>query len=174
MFHRAIRFALIAGLLSAFAGVAQAQTAFDTEIFRITIQEGLTIQAPASLVSQLHDETDADQTFPTQVWLVTANNNIGATVTFETNQAFTHTTDPTYKRDATIAIGVASGAAWTVTSPTATTDYANGLETVSVAADSDVAGDATFNVDVTFVEETFADLAAGDYEMTVTGTLTAK
>ena len=56
----------------------------------------------------------------------------------------------------------------------ATTNYSLGTEVVSVAAESNKAGSAAFDIGVTLVEETFANLAAGDYEMTITGTLTAK
>ncbi len=45
---------------------------------------------------------------------------------------------------------------------------------VSVEAESSTAGSASFDLGVTLVEETFADLADGDYELTITGTLTAK
>ena len=173
MFRKFIAPALLATLTLGLAASADAQVT-DTETFRVTVSSLMTIQAPTGLVSQLHDETDNDQAFPLQRWLVTANNAIGATAVFETDQCFTHTVDNSYKRDADLALTLVSGAAWTVTTATASTDYNTSLEVVSVAAESNTAGDASFDLGVTLVEETFADLASGDYELTITGTLTAK
>ncbi len=173
MFRKFFAPALLATITLGFAASAEAQLV-DTETFRVTVNSLMSIQAPAALVSQIHDQTDNDQAFPLQRWLVTANNPIGATAVFQTNQAFTHTVDATYKRNAGITLTKFSGPAWTVTTPTATTDYGLGTEIVSVAADSNTAGSAAFDIGVTLVEETFANLAAGDYELTITGTLTAK
>jgi|CXWL01.1.fsa_nt_gi hypothetical protein len=172
MFRKFFAPAILATLTLSFAASAEAQLT-DTETFRVTVNSLMSVQAPAALVSQVHDETDNDQSFPVQQWLVTANNAIGATVVFQTDQAFTHTLDNSYKRDAGITLALASGAAWTVTVPSATTDYVGGTEVVSVAAGSNTAGSAAFDIGVTLVEETFSDLASGDYEMTITGTLTA-
>lgn len=152
---------------------AQAQVN-DSELFRVTVKSRLSIAAPTGTVSQFHDETDNDQSFPLQRWTVISNNVAGATAVFETTQAFTHTVDSTYKRDASLALALVSGTSWNVTTPTATTAYASSNEVVSVAAESSGPGSAAFDLAVSLVEETFADLAAGDYEMTVVGTLTAK
>lgn len=172
MFRKFFAPAILATLTLGLAAPAEAQIT-DTETFRVTVNSLMSIQAPTALVSQIHDETDNDQSFGLQRWLVTANNAIGATAVFETDQAFTHTVDNSYKRDADLTLTLISGAAWTVTAATASTDYNLGTEVVSVAAESNTAGSAAFDIGVTFVEETFADLAAGDYELTITGTLTA-
>jgi hypothetical protein len=173
MFRKLFAPALLATLTLGIAASAEAQVT-DTETFRVTVNSLMSIQAPSALVSQIHDQTDNDQNFPLQRWLVTANNSIGATAVFETDQAFTHTVDNSYKRDADISLTLVSGAAWSVTTATASTDYGTSLEVVSVAAESNTSGPAAFDIGVTLVEETFADLAAGDYELTITGTLTAK
>lgn len=173
MFRKFYALAVLAALTVGLATSANAQVT-DTETFRVTVNSLLSIQAPTALVSQIHDETDNDQSFPLQRWLVTANNAIGATAVFETDQCFTHTVDPTYKRDADLSLTLVSGAAWSVTTASATTNYATSLEVVSVAAESNTAGAASFDLGVSLVEETFADLASGDYELTITGTLTAK
>lgn len=174
MIRKLLTPALLAALTLGLAASAEAQVT-DTEMFRVTVNSLMSIQAPAALVSQIHDETDNDQDFALQRWLVTANNAIGATAVFETDQCFTHTVDNTYKRNAALSLAVVgSGSAWTVTTGTATTNYGASLEVVSVAAGSSTAGSAAFDLGVTLVEETFADLASGDYELTITGTLTGK
>jgi hypothetical protein len=171
-----IAFAFTAIAALSFSTSAQAQLQItDTETFRVRIQSLFSINAPGPEVVLTHDESNNDQAFPTQTWLVTSNNATGATVTFATDQAFTHTADISYKRDASLGLSIASGTgnAWTVNVASAQTDYANGDEVVVVSADSNRAGAASFLLDVSFIEETFTDLAAGDYEMTVTGTLSA-
>ncbi len=169
-----IAFAFTAITAFSLATSAQAQTATDTETFRVVIVPLFSINAPSPLVTLPHDESNNDQVFPPQNWLVTTNNAAGALVSFETNQAFTHTVDNSYKRDASLGLSIASGNAWAVTLGSAQTNYNAGIENVTVTAESNRAGAASFLLDVRFIEETFTDLAAGDYEMTVTGTLTAK
>lgn len=169
----AFAFSVIAAF--SFATSAQAQqTDSDVETFRVVIAPLFSINAPAPLVTLPHDESNNDQVFPPQTWLVTSNNARGASVVFETNQAFTHTVENSYKRDAALDLRIASGNAWTVNVGSAQTNYSAGTENVVVTAESNRAGAASFLLDVRFIEETFSDLAAGDYEMTVTGTLTAK
>ncbi|MEZ6090553.1 MAG: hypothetical protein R3C05_21540 [Pirellulaceae bacterium] len=159
-------------LCLAFSSSSQAQLT-DSELFRVTVKPRMSIAAPTGTVSQFHDETDNNQNFPLQRWLVVSNHVAGATAVFETTQAFTHTVDSTYKRDASLSLSLVSGSTWNVTTPTATTAYASSDEVVSVAAESTGPGSAAFDLAVSLVEEAFADLAAGDYEMTVVGTLTA-
>jgi hypothetical protein len=173
MFRKFFAPAVLAAITLGFAASAQAQLV-DSETFRVRVNSLMSIQAPAALVSQIHDQTNNDQSFPVQRWLVTANHPIGATAVFQTNQAFTHTVDSSYKRDANVTLTKFSGPAWTVLVPAASTNYGAGTEVVSVSADSNTAGSAAFDIGVTLDETTFADLAAGDYEMTITGTLTAK
>ncbi len=173
MNRKIIAFAFTAIAAFSFATSAQAQTT-DIETFRVVIAPLFSINAPAPLVTLPHDESNNDQIFPPQTWLVTSNNAAGAFVSFETDQAFTHTANTSYKRDASLGLSIASGNAWTVTLGAAQTNYATGTENVAVTAESDRAGAASFLLDVRFIEETFTDLAAGDYEMTVTGTLTAR
>ncbi|QDV68503.1 hypothetical protein Poly24_22120 [Rosistilla carotiformis] len=173
MFRKSIAPVVSFGLSLAIAASAQAQET-DSELFRVTVPSTLSITAPSATVSQIHDETDNDQVFPIQRWLVTANNTGGAMAVFTTDQAFTHTLDSNYKRDAYLTLAKASGDAWTVTNGSATTNYGSSLEEVSVTAESFTPGAANFDIGVSLVEETFTDLAAGDYELTVTGTLTAK
>lgn len=144
MFRKFIAPALLAALTLGLASSAEAQVT-DTETFRVTVNSLMSIQAPTGLVSKIHDETDNDQAFPLQRWLVTANNAIGATAVFETDQCFTHTVDNSYKRDADLSLALVSGAAWTVTTASASTDYVGSSEVVSVAAESSTAGPAAFD-----------------------------
>ncbi|QDS87329.1 hypothetical protein EC9_15070 [Rosistilla ulvae] len=173
MFRNPIAPVLSLGMSLAFAASGHAQVT-DSELFRITVPSTLSITAPTSEISQIHDETDNDQSFPAQRWLVTANNTAGAIAVFQTDQAFTHTADSSYKRDALVTLAKVAGDAWSVTTPSASTSYASSSEIASVAAESSAPGAASFDLGVSLVEETFTDLAAGDYELTVTGTITAK
>lgn len=174
MFRKFFAPAILATVtLLGFLASADAQLT-DSERFRVTVNSLMSIQAPAALVSQIHDQSNSDQSFPLQRWLVTANNPLGATAVFQTNRAFTHTANATYKRNAAITLTKVSGAAWAVTTPSATTNYSGGPEVVTVAAESSTAGAGSFDIGVKLVETGFAGLAAGDYEMTITGTLTAK
>ncbi len=167
-------FALLAAVTVVASLAAQAHAQVDNETFRVVVPSRLSISAPAPLVSITHDETDNDQFFGAQQWTVMANSRLGATATFETNQVFTHTVDSTYKRNVKLDLTKASGSAtWLVTAPTDTTNYAASDEIATVTAASTQPGAANFDLTVTFIEETFADLADGNYEMTVTGTLTA-
>ena len=163
-------------LVSSAASNASAVT--DTETFTVTVDPVLTITAPPTSASMAHSETDTDQAFAPQSWTVAQNAPTGASVSFSTDQAFTHATDATYKRDAKLDLALASSDAdsgWAITVPIDQTDYANaspdGVATVSAAATG--AGDAAFNLTVTLVETDFSMLASGDYSTTVTGTLTS-
>lgn len=164
-------------LLMGIAGTARGQ-ANDTESFTVTVDPVLTIAAPLASTSITHDGTDTNQVFTAQRWTVTQNASAGASVTFATDQAFTHTTATTSKRDAKLDLSLFSsdtGSGWSVT--TATDQTAFGAATpdgvAQVAASATAAGDAAFDLTVTFVETDFSTLPSGNYTMTVTGTITA-
>ncbi|MBL8827907.1 MAG: hypothetical protein JNM18_13100 [Planctomycetaceae bacterium] len=87
-----------------------------------------------------------------------------------------NTTDNSFKRDAQIGLSLASNtgpASWTITQATDATDYGNNDGVATVQATSNGVGRANFNLAVTFVTDTFGTFAAGNYETTVTGTVTA-
>jgi hypothetical protein len=137
----------------------------------------LLIAAPASGAALTHDQTDADQTFAPQRWAVTSTNKKGATVVFSTVQAFTHSADPSFKRDARLDLAIASSerkAKWIVTVARDQTDHAAAVpyEAASVQAVSRKDGSATFDLQVTFLTDQYDALAEGDYALTVVGTLT--
>lgn len=153
---------------------ANAQTSASQK-YTVTVPTNISITAPAD-VAITHDETDADQAFPAQQWTVKGNVLAGVSVSFSTGTAFTHTTDASFKRDAKLDLSVASNngpGSWTVSQASDQTDYDNSDEVATVQAASDGVGRATFDLAVSFITEEFGTFAAGDYDTTVTGTVTA-
>lgn len=166
-------------LLAAALAVSRANAqATDTEGFTVTVDAVLTVTAPSASVSITHDQSDLNQAFGAQQWTVQQNATAGASISFSTDQAFTHTTATTFKRDAKLDLALASsdsGSGWAVSTATDQTDYGaatpDGVATVQAA--STAPGDAAFDLTVTFVTSDFSTLAAGNYTTTVTGTLTS-
>lgn len=152
----------------------------DTERFRILVPGSVAINATNDLTQILHDETDNLQYFSWQPWQVVCNSSNGATMTMKTDQAFTHTTNPTSKRNALLWLVGDTGTSntdpdrWRITKAFGSTDYANGVEIATVAAEANKANDAEFLLQVAFVEESFSDTLEGDYECTVVGTIAPK
>ena len=166
------RLMLAVALLTLFG--SQGFAANDSQKFTLTVAPTLTITAPAD-VPKTHDTTDANQTFDPQNWAVTCNNGAGATVAF----SITTFSNGSAVRDSSLTVSVASSdqatANWQVTTVGAqSTDNVNSVNTATVNADSDGPGNATFTVNVTFIDSDYSVLPAGDYVATVTGTLTAK
>ena len=146
-----------------------------SQTFRVVVRTNISITA-TELVEITHDESDADQSFPAQQWVVKGNVNEGVLVTFVAQTPFIHTVDDTFKRDARLSLAVASSvgpATWTVTEPTDETDYGTDVNTASVAATSDGVGRANFDLSVQFITDDFGTFAAGNYESTVVGTVSA-
>ena len=153
---------------------AEAQ-ATDNQVFTVTVPTVLTITGPAN-VTVAHDQSDSNQAFAAQQWTASVNDVDGATVIFQTNQAFTHTVASSYKRNAKLDLAIASsdaGANWSVSTATDQTNYAGADGVAAVQASSTAPGDAAFNLTVTFITTDFSSLAAGSYTTTVTATLTA-
>ncbi|XZE53279.1 hypothetical protein SH139x_005014 [Planctomycetaceae bacterium SH139] len=155
-------------------GSLVAQTT-DTQKFRVVVPANISISPPAE-VEITHDESESDQPFPQQQWLVKGNVLSGLSVSFATVTPFTHTTAPDFKRDARLNLAVAASlgpANWTVDQATDQTDYqASNLDAV-VLASSDGVGRATFDLGVEFITDGFGSFAAGNYETTIVGTVTA-
>lgn len=161
--------------LFAICSVASAQVS-SNQAFIVNVPANLSITAPNGGVSITHDETDNDQAFPSQLWDVRANALLGATVTFSTNQAFRHTVDPTFQRDARLDLAISSSsgpANWLVAAASDQTNYAGADGIATVQAISTRPGQATFDLSVTFVTTQWDTLASGDYVTVVTGTLAA-
>ncbi len=143
--------------------------------FTVTVPSAISITAPAN-TTLTHDESENNQPFPAQPWVVKGNSLAGVTVSLKTTQPFTHKVDPSSKRNAQIGLSVGSSvgaAAWTVTKATDVTDYATNKVEASVQASSNGFGRATLDVAVSFITDGFGTFAAGEYETTVTGTVTS-
>lgn len=167
-----IKVAIAFTVLPTAAAVAQ-QSA--TQKFTVTVPTNISITAPAD-ATLTHDESDNDQTFAAQQWQVFGNGQAGVSVTFSTATPFIHTTLPSFERDAELGLALNSNtgpAAWSIDTATDVTDYANGDDVATVAASSDGVGRGTFDLSVKFITDTFGSFASGDYETTVTGTVTS-
>ena len=164
---------LFAILLSA-PLVASAQSA--NQGFTVVVPGRMAIAVVNPTVTHNHDETDDDQALTAEQWTVKGNKANGVTVTFSTTSAFTNTTDTSYKNDVTLALATASTtgpATWTIDTATDTTNYGASDEIATVQASSDKPGRATFNLSCTCMVGSFWDMLEGNYQMTVTGTVTA-
>ena len=136
---------------------------------------GQSITAPPAQ-SLTHNTADAPQAFSEVAWeLASGLDSAGYTAQW-TCGPFEHSVKGSLKADTKLEIRVlASGgsASWTAIVPTDQTDFASGDETAVVAAESSAAGDAQVGLTVTFVNDDFSQLGAGDYTVTITGTITA-
>ena len=152
---------------------AQAQ---NNQVLKVIVPASVSIVAPQA-ATITHNETDAPQAFPAQVWAVKGNSLNGVNVSFATASPFTHATDNTIKRNAKLdlAVGVTQGpAAWTVGVSSDTTNYVNNDGIALVTASSNGVGRANMNLTVSFITEEYGVFAAGDCLTTVTGTIAAK
>lgn len=146
-----------------------------SQTFTVSVPQNISITAPAA-VGLTHDQSDNPQAFPAQAWTVRGNSLGGVNVSFATSNAFTHATDPTFKRDAklNLALGTVQGPAlWTIAVPQDQTNYLTGDGVAQVTASSNGVGRASFNLAVTFITEEFGTFAQGDYTTTVVGTVAA-
>lgn len=143
--------------------------------FRVIIPSNLSIISPDD-VTLTHDETNANQRFPSQLWTVVGNNMTGVSVSFSALKPFTHTNDPRYKCDARLGLAINSSngpGAWTMTQVNDVTDHANGDNTATVSAVSNGTSHARFDLGVNFITGTYGSFPSGVYETTVVGTITA-
>jgi hypothetical protein len=153
---------------------AHAQTASDSTTMAVQVPGLVSINATNDLVRIDHSQTNANQSFDWQDWQVTCNNRLGAIVTFETDQAFTHTTNPTSKRDARLLLVPGGAQGWRITRNLDRTNYQRGDEVAVVSAESNSPRAGQFRLRVSYIEEDFNDTLLGIYELTVTGTIVAK
>ena len=175
MFRKMLMGALCLSAALACQSRAFAQTTASQQ-FNVVVPSVLSITAPAA-VSINHNQTDANQVFPAQSWVAQCNNSLGAVLNMSTATAFRNTVGATtYKRNAQLALALASsdaGSGWSVTTASDATNYAGADEVATVSARSTAPGDASFNLTVTFLDTDFSVLAAGTYTTVVTGTITA-
>ena len=168
-----IKFIIAALLIATSANVNAATTG--NQKFTVTVPGAISITAPVN-ANLTHDESENDQIFPAQAWVVKGNSLAGVTASFSTASAFTHTVDSTAKRDAGLGLAVNSSvgsANWNVTQVSDQTDYANNDGVATVQVSSNGFGRATMDLSVSFITDGFGTFPAGDYETTVTGTVTA-
>ncbi|QDV68504.1 hypothetical protein Poly24_22130 [Rosistilla carotiformis] len=173
-------FSVAAIVLAMQLTTVDAEDAQDQQHYRMRVPGVVAINATNSLAHKIHDLTDANQIIDWQPWQVVCNSPAGAIATFETTQAFTHTTKPTVKRNAWLFLSRATGSfffpndAWQVTLAADETNYAAGDGVALVRAEVSAVKTANLHLRVVFLEENFADTIAGDYELTVIGTITPK
>ena len=123
-----------------------------------------------------HDATDSDQPFSEVSWQLTSGADIDGYTTQYSCGPFIHTTEGSFKADSKLVIRILSSsgpANWTVIAANDQTDHGMGDNTAEVTASSSDVGDGEVGLTVTFLDSDFSLLAAGDYSMTVTGTITA-
>jgi len=165
-----------AALIGFASSDAMAQTS-GSQTFKVIVPPSLSIVAPTSAVVITHNETDAPQAFPAQVWAVKGNMLNGVNVSFATATPFVHSTNNTFQRNAKLdlALGTVQGtAAWVVGTASDVTNYVGNDGIAQVTASSNGVGRANFNLTVSFITEEYGLFAAGDYLTTVTGTIAAK
>jgi hypothetical protein len=148
------------------------------QAFTVRVAPSMTVSAPAPEITTAYDGTTAEATFPAQSWFVDANAQAGATVSFTTDRAFTHTKRAEFKRDALLELVIPQAeraAKWAVAVGSDRTHYAAGGagETATVRAVSEGPGQGTFDITVTFLEDPGDAIEPGDYSLTLVGTVTA-
>ncbi len=164
----------LVALMLTVTGTVMGQTT-GTQKFTVTVPSAISITPPPA-VNLTHDQTENEQVFPNQNWIVKGNSLAGVTASFSTATAFRHTVDATARRNARLALAVSSSvgsAAWTVSQPTDVTDYANNDGIATVQVTSNGFGRANLGLGVSFVTDGFGSFPSGDYETIVTGTVTA-
>lgn len=134
----------------------------------------MAIGSQADLAEIEHDDTSGDQRFDRQVFDVAAQTVSGAVVVFETQQTFTHTTQPSLRRDVRLRLSQAVASRWRLTRAEDRSDHAAGQLRASVSAESDHPGDARFFLHVDYIEQATSATAAGDYQTTIVATISAK
>ncbi len=169
----------IALALTALLSAGSVSTLFadttDSQKFTANVSVAMSVTAPADAVLT-HDETHANQTFTAQPWNVIGNSQNGVSVSFATDGPFVNTADPNFKRDAKLGLSINSQTgpgSFSISQATGQTDYANSVNIATVSAVSDGVSNATLDLSVEFITGTFGSFAAGTYETTVTGTITA-
>jgi hypothetical protein len=172
-----LRVVAVALAFSLLAGGLWADSDSATQTFTLTIPSVLSITAPSATVVKAHSGTDSEQAFGTQVWGVNQNQVLGSTVTFSVAAPFVHDSATiNNKRDCRLTLSIASSetlAVWTLSTATDETDYAASANTATVSAGSLSAGNATFNLVVTFVDEDYSTLPTGSFSTVVTGTVSS-
>jgi hypothetical protein len=122
-----------------------------------------------------HNQSNAPQAFAEQTWSLTTGvtDVLGATVTLDASP-FQNAGNAALKADCKLNLRLLSAAplsGWAVTTATDQTNFAGGDSTARVSARSSATGNATVGLTVTFQNSDFSTLGAGNYTVTVIGTI---
>lgn len=123
---------------------------------------------------RMHPGTSSDILMTNSLWWARTASGTGSTVTFSTDDPFQNTGNSDYERDVRLRIPnmfVSPGSGWAFDTATDQTNYAAGDDVATVQVSSDTAGVALIVLHVTFITGDPATLAGGEYEVTVTGTI---
>lgn len=165
----AILFALTAGKCLPYV---QAQSG--DNFFTLTVPPFMSLTPLRGPQFRRHPGTAANLQFNNSLWWARTASSTGSTVTFTTDHAFQHTTNPVYKRDVRLRLPrmfVSPGSGWQFDTQTDQTDYEAGDETAMVQVSSTGPGVALIFMQVTFITGDVNTLPGGQYEVTVTGTI---
>ena len=146
-----------------------------TQRFIVRVPPKATIIAPQD-VELIHDGTDSPLQFPEQNWQVAGTFPSGLTVDFSTAGVFQNRQASDAQRDVVLGltVGAFRGAGnWAVVIGQDQSQYATGDGTALVRAESSGPGQADLLLDVLFLTGDRRGLLPGDYELTVTATVSA-
>ena len=165
-------FSVVAALAVGNSAFAQAQ-----QQFTVVVADVLSITAPSD-VSINHDGTDTNQAFAVTAsnWAILSNQGSGASVTFTTSGRFTNVVGAnTFTRDYTMGLAVQSDpdSVWDVVAGADLWESATDGAVGTVQAESTGPGNADLGLAVTFVDDDFSQLPAGNYTLSVTATIVA-
>lgn len=142
--------------------------------FTLTVPAYMELTALRGPQFQNHPGTSADLTFSNSVWWARTASASGSTVTFTTDHAFQNVANPTQKRDVRLRLPymyVSPGSGWAFETNVDQSNYALGDDIAAVQVTSTSAGVALIFMQVTFLTGDVSTLTGGEYEVTVTGTI---
>lgn len=146
----------------------------DSTQYRLHIAPAMQLDALSPDRTSTHPMTGSDVMFSGQIWSARTTSGTGSTIRFTTDHAFWHVNSPTFKRDARLRLTRISGnssARWRFDVANDRTDYASGNETAAVQVSCTGPGSAIITMNVQFLTGNLATLQGGQYQMTVTGTI---
>ncbi len=171
---RAFLFAAVAVIFASPMGIIAERTS--RQHFRVHVPPRASIKAPPGQAEAvfLHGETQVR--FNQQSWEVAANSSTGATVRFATEHSFHNLNNTGIRRDALLELSILRHSpidAWDISRSSAVTRYQIGQENAAVQVRTFKPGAAVLGLTVTFLQGDALSTPAGDYEMTVVGTIMA-
>ena len=146
----------------------------DATRYQVRVAPAMQLDALSPNRTATHPMTGSDVMFSSQLWSARTTSGTGATIRFTTDHAFRHVNSSGFKRDARLRLTRISGnssARWRFDVADDRTDYASGDETAAVQVSCTGPGNATITMNVQFLTGNLATLQGGQYQMTVTGTI---